>query len=425
MGHSMPRASTSSLSVNMDDLRVYLRHTHAHTGYEVLHDALVIRRAGARQLVELLLEVRSNARSRRTLAQLGVEYHRQPRSRWLRNFAQRLFVVYSSMRLECRPYALSIPSRRFGTLPRAMQRSIREGGLVKLDRRTLEQQANQCLRQLFHHTHQRQCVLWMDNWYWEWYGTNPSASDQSTNVTAMALLLLEEFSPSHPQTRSVRLPQFPGYPSLSLLVSRVDYMASRMVQAQSRWVRQVGDVNALQFQRADIRIPLDVPREGGRSVQWRSYDLSQLQVGSNEQLVRLLVDVRELQQHTAHQLPLLVDEKIHHAIMRMLYSASLRSYDVHASLANVPVLFGVWHAYKQTVTVVYRSFFTLLATLEADSPPVVGHTVHRHRKVRYMEKLFAALLLAREDVRRMLDAQLQVMERAARHAPGTDYHSPS
>ena len=402
----MPRHNTDSMSLHMPTLRAYLAHSHAPNGDHVLFDALQRGEPGAKQLLQLMLAVRANKRTRKTLASVWTAYHRVERPRWLSTVTKRLYSLYATMRLQCVPHGRNVPEHTFSGLPRAMQRTIRDTGRVKLDRRTLKQKAEESLAQLFTITQHRQCVLWMDNWYWEVYGTNPSDTMQSQNVTAMALLALDEYGPAHPQTRRHALSPFPGQLALGTVVVRVSFMADRLVAAHTDFLQDVNNASNPAYLRSDIRVPLDIHRDNCRSLQWRSYDLNQLQVGSNEQLVHLLAEVLELQQHTAHQLPLLVDEKVHHAVMRLLYSSSMKGLNVHSWLKDVPVLFGVWHAYKQTITLVYRGFFTLIGNLESAGQPVEGTRVYRHRKVVYMEKLFAVLLIARRHITTNLDAEL-------------------
>ena len=90
----------------------------------------------------------------------------------------------------------------------------------------------------------------------------------------------------------------------------------------------------------------------------------------------------------------MVDEKIHYAVCRMMYARSYVRYDVLGWLRAVPLLYGVWHPYKQSLHVVYRAFLPLFALLECTGQPVVGDELCAQRRVLYLEKLVAALLLA-------------------------------
>ena len=145
-------------------------------------------------------------------------------------------------------------------------------------------------------------------------------------------------------------------------------------------------------------MPLDVQRVRRPRMQWRPWAVEQLQVGNNADLVKLMMDVSDVQQHSRHDLPLLVDENIHYRLLRLMYSSHLQNWDVGTTLERVPLVYAVWHAFKHTLACVYPSFFPLLAQLETTGSPGVGSRVCSRRRVLFIEKLIAALLLVREDV---------------------------
>ena len=74
------------------------------------------------------------------------------------------------------------------------------------------------------------------------------------------------------------------------------------------------------------------------------------------------------------------------------------------------MLYSIWHPYKHTLAVVYRAFFPVLSILETVGEPVVGTALRCHRKVLYLEKLVAALLLAAPDVRQQLDLKVSTLQ---------------
>ena len=148
-------------------------------------------------------------------------------------------------------------------------------------------------------------------------------------------------------------------------------------------------------------------------MQWLPYNVSELQVGSNDDLALLLLDVVDLQEHSGHPLPLLVDENIHYRVARMLYGKPYVHWAVGGLLREVPLLYGVWHAYKHTLTIVYRTYFAVLAHLDCTGQPPSRGPVTNKRRVLFMEKLFAALYLLRREMLRL------VQERLRQHAPGT------
>ena len=53
-------------------------------------------------------------------------------------------------------------------------------------------------------------------------------------------------------------------------------------------------------------------------------------------------------------------------------------------LQKTPVLYGIWHPYKQVVNLVDRTFFPILSKLEASQRAVESQQVDRGEKRRYI-----------------------------------------
>ena len=66
----------------------------------------------------------------------------------------------------------------------------------------------------------------------------------------------------------------------------------------------------------------------------------------------MLTDMRKIQQRTGHTMPLLVDMKIYGYIMRFLYGRDYHTCNVRFWLKDVPLLYGAWHPYKYTLTLI-------------------------------------------------------------------------
>ena len=81
--------------------------------------------------------------------------------------------------------------------------------------------------------------------------------------------------------------------------------------------------------------------------------LHELQIGTQVDLLKQLLIIREFQIRTQHVLHLLVDEKIHYSLMKFAYSASHKEYDWRSVFGRVTIRYGVWHPYKYWCTVVY------------------------------------------------------------------------
>ena len=145
-------------------------------------------------------------------------------------------------------------------------------------------------------------------------------------------------------------------------------------------------------------------------MQWRPFNLCEQQVGRNPNLLVLLLDLLELQEHSQQVLPVLCDENIHYRLLRLMYLAPLQGWDVGRLLSRVPLVYGVWHGYKHTLTVMYRAFFPLLANLECTGAPVVGSRLCGKRRIVTMEKMVACLLLARPRVQDRLQQHITQLQ---------------
>ena len=93
-------------------------------------------------------------------------------------------------------------------------------------------------------------------------------------------------------------------------------------------------------------------------------------------------------------LPVLVDENLHYRMARFMYSANYAKWNGRLWLDRVPLLFGVWHPYKQLVHTVFKVFFPIFANVESTSEPRAGSLAVCSHKLLFHEKVIASLLLA-------------------------------
>ena len=77
----------------------------------------------------------------------------------------------------------------------------------------------------------------------------------------------------------------------------------------------------------------------------------------------------------------------------MLYGARKQRWNMRAHLRYVPVVYGVWHAYKFVVTQTFRVFWPILSYLQKGLLRP-GSTILSYPKLIVMEKAIAALMLA-------------------------------
>ena len=380
---------------------------------QILTDAFSLRIPGAIELVRLVLGVRWNVRTRRSLEDARREFSRaaSQRSVWMHRLATSLMVQWRSLRRQALPHAAEAAGNA-GPLAHASRRTrrvLRPTGLVGPPLPTLSERAAVAARAVWRDIDHRQCVLWMDNWCMLRWGTDPANPDYSQNVTALAVLNLDALLNRPVVTRSATVPDFPGHPDIGYLLRHAAGAAALCVSGATRLHSTVAAINRERLGRHDVRVPLDLVRTGMRSLQWRALSLAEQTVSSNVDLLRLMASVREIQRRTSHPLPLLVDENVHYRLLRMMYATSFETYDVRRYLGDVPLVYGIWHAYKHTLLVVYRAYLPVLVHLE-NPRGMQANTVGRtHRKVLFMEKMFAALLLCRPQVESHLEASVSAI----------------
>jgi hypothetical protein len=399
-------------AVNLTLVRFYLRHSGASTGQDVLNDAFRSFEMGAWQLVAFCLELRGNRRTRRSMTVTMMQWRRQragaPVPAWYTTLANNVLATFRQWHRMAFPRE---PARADDTLthhlPRNLRRRLAATGMVQVELPTLHQRAKDAFRETWALLAQGTAVLWLDNWYMERYGVDPAQPRQSLDVTALAVLPLSTTAdPVAFGTRHHRVPPFRGHLSLLHMVVRVDTVDSAIRRSLVRLVSKVRTLATMSLTGSDIRVPLDVRRGARRTLQWRPFAISEDRVSANVELLRILGDALTVQSHMGGSMPLLVDEKVHYTVCRLMYSPGMRTRDVAGWLGQVPLLYGAWHPYKQSVTLVYRQFFPLFAVLECVGQPPTTGEVRCYRKLLYMEKVCAALLLAAHDLRPHVEAAL-------------------
>ena len=229
------------------------------------------------------------------------------------------------------------------------------------------------------------CVLWKDNRYRTQYTTHPDESDRSQNCTAMAVLKLKQ-----------RPMYWAGHPAIQDLAARIMTVARALQQREQgipQTLRDIGYADGCVPDTGNVRALLDV-RKDARTVQtpvWRPFALSKEKVTGGVGLLNLLHFAKDAIQQTNRVLPLLGDENIHYRILKLLYGAKNQRWNMRAYLRYVPVVDGVWHAYKFVVTHTFRVFWPILTYLrEGVLRP--GSTILSYPKLIVMEKTIAALM---------------------------------
>ena len=74
--------------------------------------------------------------------------------------------------------------------------------------------------------------------------------------------------------------------------------------------------------------------------------LSEMRTGAHIELLQLMQMMHNLHVHTRQDLVLLVDMKIHAALLRFPYGRSYASRILALQWASVGLTYGIWHPYK-------------------------------------------------------------------------------
>ena len=136
--------------------------------------------------------------------------------------------------------------------------------------------------------------------------------------------------------------EFKGHLTLNDMASRHEEVAADVVRALDDLKAKVNLVMARPLPLTYVRVPLDTQRPSRRRLQWRPLTLTDNRVSSNLELLRVLVDLKKVQQHSQNVLPLLIDEKVHYTISRMLLSGVYSPWNVGEFLGNMPLLYGAY-----------------------------------------------------------------------------------
>ena len=394
--------------VQLELLRPFLKRTPPSNYMDLLVEGLVYEDPGALEVINLCRSLRGNRRSRVPLWRLRRECLRcntvgfagKPKA-WMVAVGKSSLALLKVMRVYAYPRQHKHGDRSLtDVMRRKTRRAVGRTGVVNVELPTLEAQAREACAARKASIANQDVLLWVDNWYWQRFRQDPEQQDISHDLTAMAVLRLTttDTGPAA-RTRSRTFASWPGHPTLMWVVNRVDTMDSCTQLAVGRLVKQVRQLIQNPVMASAVRVPLDIPRPARRRLQWEPLALSQSRVGVGVELLSVLEDIRRVQQHVGGVMPLLVDEKVHHQVMRLLYSPLYWDWDCRRWLRQVPVLYGVWHPYKQTVALVYRRFLPVFTALEQRSPPRAGTVFKAARKTAFMEKMVAALLLASNTVR--------------------------
>ena len=356
----------------------------------------LIRRPGhrLREVLALSCACRVRRQSSRTLADFDVAGRQGQPPAWYWPAIREAFGLYCVLR-QC-----AAPARRHPTLmqPAAhitdgVLRALRARGVRRtrnLTHAEMHAMAAAAAAKRIKTITGSPIVVWLDNIFRLDASYNPMTRGQHFQAAVVTFLVTPRLPPCPP------LPTVPQLWANRRLAARMlDHWHPHLVSLLDGALRHPRNVT-------DIRVPLDRRREAVESLQWTPLSVNEHLVQAGPTLVEGLAFVRYLGQLSGQPpTPLLVDVDVWYRIMIMVYGVRHQHWDVRTWLRDVPPLFGVWHAYKHVVTVVYRTFHTHLTFLRFGTLPA-------HRKLpggwplRTLELTIAAVLLLPETERTRL-----------------------
>ena len=197
---------------------------------------------------------------------------------------------------------------------------------------------------------------------------------------------------------------------LKEMYGKVKTVAAAIVAMHRGFVNSARDLELKNLTYEDIRVPCDVRRKGVLAAEWIPHDVREGNIGSLEGLILGLTMARDLQRSRGVVLPVLSDVNIFYRGLKIMYGANFADQNVRGALNDVPMLFGVWHAYAHCVKrcyTVFKSFWACLEFRDMLRQPE-DTVVYSYPKLVTLEHMVVAMLLARGEVRRRLEQCLQL-----------------
>ena len=310
-----PFNSTLSLclnTMNAEPFRHFLGLYNFSSGVELL---LRSRRCEhTRGFVKWFIELREDSRTWRHLGdilqQLDVGEHGHKQAQWFTVLASEIYNLFLMLHRRWKPKA-----KRNNEPPKAITRETRRK-MAKMGQciymvPALKDQANEQALSLWQQMSGTPHCIWFDNFYRKRFVPVPGDENRSLNCTAMAVQKLD----SNP-------PFVPPLPSPDDLRAHCGPWSIRMSESHKDLITVVKDLTIDPIPLSAIRAPLDVTRRGVTHTQWQPFLLSDHVVGETPDLVHILKDIVNIQQHTGSFLPILIDENIHYQVLKLAYSES-------------------------------------------------------------------------------------------------------
>ena len=230
-------------------------------------------------------------------------------------FLSQFHALYCLLRRMALPYSNCGSGYNWGIMSCRQRRKVGVLGQCNTKQESIHHRAGLAAHNLWNTMHRRQVCIWFDNLRRYRSGTDPHSPNLTLNCTAVAVL------------HTTALPAYRGLPELAEIEARVPKVADDIFRSHRALFDRI-DVANQGIQRVWVRAPLDIARKNVRSLNWRPFFLSELRSGTHKELLQLVVDLSCVEHRTRHCVPLLVDMKIHFALLKLCYGAAYVPWNV-------------------------------------------------------------------------------------------------
>ena len=244
------------------------------------------------------------------------------------------------------------PKIRGLQLSRSGRRLLARAGMVHAQETTLASQAASIIARTWEWMSNHQVALWIDGYRHARRSLDPARVDITPDCTAIAIVTI---------SKPPQLPTYGGHPVLRTLPSKVGTTAAEVVVRLQRLRQFIEILTESPSERTMIGVPQDVMRPDATTQRWQPLMLSVQKPGTFAELLDVCAMLGTLQRHTGNTLTILPDMKIHHALMRFLYGGGYVTRNFYRYLKSLPQVYGIWHPYKYTLTLLYRQHLPIIA----------------------------------------------------------------
>ena len=297
---------------------------------------------------------RHNPQTRRDMddiriARASMETH------WLRPLASSIYMLFVTYRKLVLPLWKADRNPSLRNLTKEQHKAFAGTGLVPARKDPLYKKAKEMIDDLQLSLSGHPVVLWVDNYNKNRWGKNPGEQrSQGINGTVFAAMELP-----------VRPSVFGGYLSFKQLFMKKDAAVSGLDDCKRTFSTLLLRLRRERLKFDDVRVPLDIRRDGVYSPVWHPYDVIPDNVCETGGLVNVLQHVDRIHEETgATSIAVMCDQNVYYRIFKILYGRTYMSINFRNYLSKTPLLHGMWHSYKMVVRAMYNRFLPMMVWFE-------------------------------------------------------------